>query len=133
MTSGKRLTLLTLCFAVLVAQVDMAVVNLATRPISAHFHAGVDALQWVLDAYNLVYAVLLLTGGLLADLYGRRRIFMIGLVGFSIGSETGGSIVAPSMRCGVNTPLAEINGFVVSRTPETAWATSPRSPKATSL
>src|SRR5690349_20740854 len=86
MTSGKRLALLTLCFAVLVAQVDMAVVNLATRPIGAYFHAGVGALQWVLDAYNLVYAVLLLTGGLLADLYGRRRIFMIGVAIFTAAS-----------------------------------------------
>lgn len=84
--SGKRLTLLTLCVAVLVAQVDMAVVNLATRPIGDYFHAGVGALQWVLDAYNLVYAVLLLTGGLLADLYGRRRIFMIGVAIFTAAS-----------------------------------------------
>jgi EmrB/QacA subfamily drug resistance transporter len=86
MTPNKRLTLLTLCFAVLVAQVDMAVVNLATRPIGAYFNAGVGALQWVLDAYNLVYAVLLLTGGLLADLYGRRRIFMIGVAIFTAAS-----------------------------------------------
>ena len=43
MTPNKRLTLLTLCFAVLVAQVDMAVVNLATRPIGAYFNAGVGA------------------------------------------------------------------------------------------
>ena len=80
------LTLLTLCLAVLVAQIDMAVVNLATRPIGDHFHAGVDALQWVLDGYNLVYAVLLLTGGLLADLYGRRRVFMAGLAIFVVAS-----------------------------------------------
>ena len=80
------LTLATLCLAVLVAQLDTAVVNLATRPIGAHFHAGVDALQWVLDSYNLVYAVLLLTGGLLADLYGRRRVFMIGLAIFVAAS-----------------------------------------------
>ena len=66
-------TLLTLCLAVLAAQIDTAVVNLATRPIGVQFDAGVDALQWVLDSYNLVYAVLLLSGGLLADLYGRRR------------------------------------------------------------
>src|SRR3569833_1261674 len=85
-TSNKRLTLLTLCLAVLVAQVDMAVVNLATRPIGTYFQASVGALQWVLDAYNLVYAVLLLTGGLLADLYGRRRIFLIGVAIFTAAS-----------------------------------------------
>lgn len=59
--------LLTLCLAVLVAQIDTAVVNLGTHRIGTYFHAGVGALQWVVDAYNLTYAVLLLTGGLLAD------------------------------------------------------------------
>ena len=90
------LTLLTLCLAVLVAQIDMAVVNLATRPIGDHFHAGVGALQWVLDGYNLVYAVLLLTGGLLADLYGRRRVFMAGVAIFVVASLA--CAVAPSIE-----------------------------------
>ncbi len=82
----RWLTLSTLCLAVLVAQVDTAVVNLATRSIGEYFTAGVNALQWVLDSYNLVYAVLLLTGGLLADLYGRRRIFMVGAAIFTLAS-----------------------------------------------
>lgn len=84
-THGKHrgLALVTLCLAVLVAQVDMAVVNLGTRPIGEYFSASVIALQWVVDSYNLVYAVLLLTGGLLADLYGRRRIFMTGAAVFT--------------------------------------------------
>ncbi|MBU9278951.1 MFS transporter [Burkholderia multivorans] len=79
-------TLLTLCIAVLVAQIDTAVVNLATRAIGDYFHAGVGALQWVVDSYNLTYAVLLLTGGLLADLYGRRRIFIAGTALFTVAS-----------------------------------------------
>ncbi|KAB0643626.1 MFS transporter [Burkholderia latens] len=82
----RGVTLLTLCIAVLVAQIDTAVVNLATRAIGAYFHAGVGALQWVVDSYNLTYAVLLLTGGLLADLYGRRRIFMAGTAVFTVAS-----------------------------------------------
>ncbi|KVL43136.1 MFS transporter [Burkholderia territorii] len=85
-TRQRSVTLLTLCLAVLVAQVDTAVVNLATRAIGAYFHAGVGALQWVVDSYNLTYAVLLLTGGLLADLHGRRRIFMAGTAVFTIAS-----------------------------------------------
>ena len=80
------LALLTLCLAVLIAQVDTAVVNLAVRPIGAYFRAGVGAMQWVVDSYNLVYAVLLLTGGLLADLYGRRLIFMAGAITFTLAS-----------------------------------------------
>lgn len=78
----RGVTLVTLCIAVLVAQVDTAVVNLATHAIGAYFHAGVGALQWVVDSYNLTYAVLLLSGGLLADLYGRRRIFIAGAAVF---------------------------------------------------
>jgi MFS transporter, DHA2 family, methylenomycin A resistance protein len=82
----RWLTLLTLCIAVLIAQVDTSVVNLAVRPIGDYFHAGVGALQWVVDSYNLVYAVLLLTGGLLADVYGRRRIFIVGAAVFTAAS-----------------------------------------------
>ncbi|KMY65261.1 hypothetical protein AAU61_23175, partial [Desulfocarbo indianensis] len=52
----KRLVLCVLSMAVLVAQIDTAVVNLAVRPIGQFFHAGVGPLQWVIDAYNLAYA-----------------------------------------------------------------------------
>ena len=82
----RWLTLLTLCTAVLIAQVDTSVVNLAVRPIGNDYHAGVGALQWVVDSYNLAYAVLLLTGGLLADLYGRRLVFMAGAAIFTAAS-----------------------------------------------
>ena len=93
--TGKRWLLATMCLAVLLAQVDTSVVNLAMRAIGAGLHAGVASMQWVLDAYNLAYAALLLTGGLLADLYGRRRLFLLGSAVF-----TGGSImcaVAPGV------------------------------------
>ena len=89
------LALFTLCVAVLIAQVDTSVVNLALRPVGEHFGAGVTALQWVADSYNLVYAVLLLSGGLIADLYGRRRALMMGAAIF-----TGASLlcaVAPAI------------------------------------
>jgi EmrB/QacA subfamily drug resistance transporter len=82
----RWVTLITLCMAVLVAQVDTAVVNLALHPIGEYFSASVNALQWIVDSYNLVYAVLLLTGGQLADLYGRRRIFMVGAAIFTVAS-----------------------------------------------
>ena len=78
--------LLTLCLAVLVAQIDTAVVNLGTHRIGAYFHASVGSLQWVVDGYNLTYAVLLLTGGLLADLIGRRRVFILGAAIFTAAS-----------------------------------------------
>jgi MFS transporter, DHA2 family, methylenomycin A resistance protein len=80
------LVLLALCLGVLIAQVDTSVVNLAMQPIGTVLHASVSALQWVLDAYNLTYAALLLTGGLVADLYGRRRAFQIGAAVLAVAS-----------------------------------------------
>jgi EmrB/QacA subfamily drug resistance transporter len=82
----KILVLFTLCLGLLVAQVDTSVVNLAIQPIGSAFGASVTALQWVLDAYNLTYATLLLTGGLLADLYGRRLAFQLGAAILSFAS-----------------------------------------------
>jgi MFS transporter, DHA2 family, methylenomycin A resistance protein len=76
--AARLAVLLAMCLGVLIAQVDTSVVNLAIQPIGAAFQASVGSLQWVLDSYNLVYAALLLTGGLLADLYGRRRLFLAG-------------------------------------------------------
>ncbi|HVU41681.1 MAG TPA: MFS transporter [Xanthobacteraceae bacterium] len=83
---GTTLILLTMSLGVLIAQIDTSVVNLAVKEIGASLDAGVTALQWVVDAYNLVYASLLLTAGTLADLYGRRRIFALGIALFTLGS-----------------------------------------------
>lgn len=93
--TGGNLALVTLCLAVLVAQVDTAVVNLAIEPIGRHFHARIGTLQWVLDSYNLLYAALLLTGGLLADLFGRRLIFNLGAAIFTAASMV--CALAPSI------------------------------------
>src|SRR5579875_3414949 len=84
--TARRLVLVGMCLAVLIAQIDTSVVNLATHAIGDSFQAGVAPLQWVLDAYNLVYAVLLLSGGLVADLYGRRRTFAVGTIVMAAGS-----------------------------------------------
>ncbi len=94
-TQYRRATLVALCTAVLATQVDTTVVNLAAHPIGEYFSASVDALQWVMDSYNLTYAVLLLSGGLLADLYGRRLVFMAGAVVFTVASLLGA--FAPSI------------------------------------
>jgi EmrB/QacA subfamily drug resistance transporter len=81
-----RIVLLATSLGVLLAQIDTSVVNLALKSIGSDLQAGVSAMQWVIDAYNLVYASLLLTGGTLGDLYGRRRIFILGIALFAIGT-----------------------------------------------
>jgi EmrB/QacA subfamily drug resistance transporter len=69
-----------------VAQLDGTVVNVALAAIGAEFDAGFTALQWIINAYTLTLAALILLGGVLGDLYGRRRIFLLGVVWFALAS-----------------------------------------------
>jgi EmrB/QacA subfamily drug resistance transporter len=78
--------LFTMCLGVFIAQLDSQVVNLAIKHIGSDLNAGISQLQWVMDSYNLFYATLLLTGGTLGDLYGRVRIFAIGIGLIVLGS-----------------------------------------------
>src|ERR671936_152944 len=82
----KWLTLAALCFALFMIMLDNTVVNLALPSIKRDLGLGVSELEWVVNAYALVFAVLMLTGGKLADQFGRRRIFLIGLVIFTASS-----------------------------------------------
>jgi EmrB/QacA subfamily drug resistance transporter len=68
------------------AALDATVVGIALPAIGRDFHASVSSLQWVVDAYTLALAGLLLLGGTLGDSYGRRRMFMAGTVWFALAS-----------------------------------------------
>jgi EmrB/QacA subfamily drug resistance transporter len=77
-----------------VAFLDATVVNVALPSISRDLDAGLTGLQWILDGYLVTLTSLLLLGGSLGDLYGRRRIFVVGLGGFTAASLLCG--LAPS-------------------------------------
>lgn len=96
MPNGSRsgLVLAAMCLATFIAILDTSLVNLGLHSIQADLHSGMATLQWVIDLYNLAYAVLILTGGTLGDLYGRRRIFILGVLVFAGGSLL--CAVAPS-------------------------------------
>ncbi|MGH3230186.1 MAG: MFS transporter [Streptosporangiaceae bacterium] len=78
------------------AALDATVVGIALPAIGRNFHTGVTSVQWVVDAYTLTLAGLLLLGGTLGDSYGRRKLFAIGVVWFALASLLCG--VAPSVQ-----------------------------------
>jgi EmrB/QacA subfamily drug resistance transporter len=82
----KWWTLLAVCLGTFMLLVDITIVNVALPSIQDNLHASFAQLQWVVDAYALSLAALLLTAGSLADIFGRRLLFAIGLAVFTVGS-----------------------------------------------
>ena len=74
------------CMSLLIVGMDVTIVNVALPAIQHDLHATLSGLQWILDAYTLVVASLLMLSGSLSDRFGRRRVFQIGLVLFTAGS-----------------------------------------------
>jgi EmrB/QacA subfamily drug resistance transporter len=90
----KWLTLAAVAFGLFMIMLDNTVVNVALPTMEKDLHVKLSQLEWVVTAYALTFAALLITGGKLADLYGRRRIFVLGLVVFTLSSLACG--LAPS-------------------------------------
>jgi EmrB/QacA subfamily drug resistance transporter len=78
------------------AFIDGTVVNVALPALQSSLHASISDVQWVMEGYSLFLSAFLLTGGSLGDLYGRRKIFAIGIIVFSIGSAWCGAV--PNVR-----------------------------------
>jgi MFS family permease len=79
-------TLAAMCFALFMIMLDNTVVNVALPSIQDDLQASLPGLEWTLNAYTLTFAVLLVTGGRLGDIYGRRRMFLFGVAVFSLSS-----------------------------------------------
>jgi EmrB/QacA subfamily drug resistance transporter len=79
-------TLGAMCFALFMIMLDNTVVNVALPSIQRGLHASTSSLEWTVNAYTLTFAVVLVTGGRLGDLFGRRRMFLIGVAVFGLSS-----------------------------------------------
>lgn len=86
----KWWTLGAMCFALFMIMLDNTVVNVALPSIQQDLGASISGLEWTVSGYTLSFAVLLATGGRLGDIFGRRRIFLIGVVIFALSSATAG-------------------------------------------
>jgi EmrB/QacA subfamily drug resistance transporter len=89
-------TLAAMCFALFMIMLDNTVVNVALPSIQRDLGASLASLEWTVNAYTLTFAVLLVTGGRLGDIFGRRRMFLFGVVVFALSSATIG--FAPSQH-----------------------------------
>jgi EmrB/QacA subfamily drug resistance transporter len=93
----KWWTLAAVCLGTFMLLLDITIVNVALPAIQASLSASFSDLQWVIDAYALTLAALLLTTGSLADLYGRRRLYLGGLAIFTSASALCGAAQSPLM------------------------------------
>jgi MFS transporter, DHA2 family, methylenomycin A resistance protein len=97
----RRLTLLAMCVSLFIIQVDVTIVNVALPSIQHSLHMTPGDLEWVISAYALALAALIPVGGALGDRYGRKRIFLIGVAVFALGS----------MACAMSRSAAAFIGF----------------------
>src|SRR4051794_19717132 len=77
--------------AVVVIANDFTAVNVALPTMEADFHTNINTIQWVINAYALTFGVMIVTGGRLADMFGRRNAFFLGAVIFASMSALGGA------------------------------------------
>jgi MFS transporter, DHA2 family, methylenomycin A resistance protein len=90
-TMRKHLPLLAICLGYFMVIVDATIVNVALPALGRDLGGGVASLQWVVDAYTVVFAGLLLPGGSLGDRLGSRRVFSVGLAVFTLASAVCGA------------------------------------------
>src|SRR5438309_9713188 len=96
----KWWTLGAVAFGLFMIMLDNTIVNVALPAIEHSLHMSISSLEWIVTAYALTFAALLITGGKLGDLYGRRKIFVIGLVIFTLAS----------LACGLSSSIGELIG-----------------------
>src|ERR1700710_690212 len=90
-------TLVAVCLGTFMLLVDITIINVALPDIQRQIGASFSDLQWVIDAYALTLASLLLTTGSLADLYGRKKLYILGLAVFTLASLLCGVAASPLM------------------------------------
>ncbi len=107
----RGLVLLAVSSALFIVLIDNTVVNVAIPSIQRALHASLTTLEWTVNAYTVAIAVLLVTGGRLGDIFGRRRVFLIGIALFGVASAavaaapSGAAIVAARSLQGVAAAL----------------------------
>ncbi len=117
------------CVAQFMVVLDVSIVNVALPSIKHSLGFSQAELQWVVNAYTLTFAGFLLLGGRFADIFGRRRIFLVGLTVFTLASLLGGFAQNQAMLIGARA-VQGLGGAILSPTTLTILTTTFREPKA---
>ena len=111
MRARSRWTLVATILASSLTFIDGTVVNVALPALQADLHATITDLQWVIEAYALVLGALILVGGSMGDQFGRKRVFLLGVVFFTIASMGCGLATSVPMLI-IGRALTGINALV---------------------
>ena len=109
----RWLTLVILLLAGFMNLLDVSIVNIAIPSIQRDLHASYADVQWALAGYTLAYALVLITGGRLGDMFGRKRLFLIGVAGFTVMSALCGAATSPGMLIGCRVAQGAFGAIMV--------------------
>src|SRR5580698_10423968 len=109
----RWLTLIILLLAAFMNLLDVSIVNIAIPSIQRDLHASYADVQWALAGYTLAYALVLITGGRLGDIFGRKRLFLIVVTGFTIMSALCGAATGPGMLIGCRVVQGAMGAIMV--------------------
>src|SRR5262249_39061316 len=98
--ANRTLTIVVACLATAMLMLDISVINTALTNIADGLNTGLSGLQWVVDAYTIPLAATVLTAGAIADRFGRRKLFLIGLTVFTVSSAACGAAGGIGMLVG---------------------------------
>jgi EmrB/QacA subfamily drug resistance transporter len=112
----RRRILLVLCLSLLIVVIDNTILNTALPTLARVLHAGTSSLQWIVDAYTLCFAALLVPAGALGDRYGRRLSLLSGLAVFAAGSAMAAFASGTSMLIGARVVMGLGAAFVMPAT-----------------
>jgi EmrB/QacA subfamily drug resistance transporter len=109
----RWLTLAVLLLAAFMNLLDISIVNIAIPSIQRNLHASYADVQWALAGYTLAYALVLITGGRLGDTFGRKRLFLVGVTGFTLMSAACGAAQSPGMLIGFRVAQGAMGAIMI--------------------
>ncbi|MFD6219326.1 MFS transporter [Nocardia asteroides] len=127
-----------IAFAVILAAgfmdlLDVTIVNVAVPSIQNDLRAEYSQIEWIIAAYVLAFAAVLITGGRLGDIYGRKRVFLVGMAGFTLASAACGLATDPNMLIAARFAQGAMGGLMVPQILAIIQTTFPKEERAKAI